>query len=38
VYDERPDYLRIDNTHVSPSDVAQRVIERFGLALLAGEG
>lgn len=38
VYDERPDYLRIDNTHVSARDVAQRVIERFGLALLAGEG
>jgi hypothetical protein len=30
-FDERPDYLRIDNTLLSPGDVADRVIKHFGL-------
>lgn len=30
-YDEREDWLRIDNTHLSPDDVAERVIAHFGL-------
>jgi hypothetical protein len=38
VYDERPDYLRIVNTHVSAVEVAERVIARFGLALVTPEG
>jgi shikimate kinase len=38
VFDDRPDYVRIDNTDVSPSEVARRIIERFGLAVLAQEG
>jgi len=33
-FDERPDYLRIDNTLLPPGEVAERVIERFGLPRL----
>jgi hypothetical protein len=29
---------RLDNTHRPPSEVAQRVIDRFGLALRDREG
>jgi hypothetical protein len=37
-FDDRADYLRIDNTHVSAAEVAERIIARFGLvsAPLAG--
>ena len=28
-FDGREDWLRIDNTHMSPADVAQRVIKHF---------
>ena len=31
MFDERPDFLRIDNTHLPPSEVAERVIEHFGV-------
>ena len=27
----RPDYLHVDNTHLSAADVAERIIETFGL-------
>ena len=37
-FDERQDYLRIDNTELSAAEVAERVIARFGLAVVAGEG
>ena len=30
-YDERPDYLRIDNTQLTPGEVAERVIRHFHL-------
>jgi hypothetical protein len=30
-FDQRPDYLRIDNTLLSPGEVAERVISHFGL-------
>jgi hypothetical protein len=30
-YDERPDYLRIDNTRLTPGEVAERVIRHFQL-------
>ena len=30
-FDDRPDYLRIDNTHLSAEHVAEQVIETFGL-------
>ncbi|MEU8664556.1 hypothetical protein, partial [Actinoplanes philippinensis] len=30
-FDGRADYLRIDNTHLSPAEVATRVIAHFGL-------
>ncbi|MGH2492578.1 MAG: AAA family ATPase [Candidatus Limnocylindria bacterium] len=32
-FDGRPDYLRIDNTDLSPEDVAERIIRTFGLDL-----
>jgi hypothetical protein len=38
VFDDRPDYLRIDNTNLSAAEVAERVIARFGLAVIAQEG
>jgi hypothetical protein len=31
-YDGRPDYLRIDNTEIAASVVAEKIIERFGLS------
>ena len=31
-FDERADYLRINNTLLTPAEVAERVIEHFGLA------
>jgi hypothetical protein len=31
-FDDRPDYLRIDNTLLTPDEVAERVISQFGLA------
>jgi hypothetical protein len=30
-FDSRPDYLRIDNTELTPGEVAERVISHFGL-------
>lgn len=30
-FDDRADWLRIDNTHLSPADVAERVIRHFAL-------
>lgn len=38
VFDSRTDYLRIDNTNLSAAQVAERVIERFGLAVISREG
>lgn len=35
-FDERPDYFRVDNTALSATEVAGRVIARFGLQRLAG--
>ena len=35
-FDGRADWLRIDNTHLEPADVAERVIERFSLPGSAG--
>jgi hypothetical protein len=35
-FDERPDYLRIDNTLLTPGEVAERVIRHFGLPRLTG--
>jgi hypothetical protein len=35
-FDERPDYLRIDNTFLTPGEVAERVIKRFDLPRLTG--
>lgn len=32
--DGRDDYLRIDNTHLSPAEVAERIIARFSLPVL----
>lgn len=37
VFDDRPDYLRIDNTDLSAADVAERVIAKFGLPVLPQE-
>jgi len=31
-FDGRPDYLRIETTHLSPADVATQIIDHFGLA------
>jgi hypothetical protein len=33
--DGRPDYLRIDNTELSAEDVAERIIQRFGIPVTA---
>lgn len=30
-FDGRADWLRVDNTHLSPGDVAERVVEHFHL-------
>ncbi len=35
-FDNRPDYLRIDNTHLTPAEVAERLIEHFSLPRLTG--
>src|SRR5499427_6550262 len=35
-FDDGPDYLRIDNTRLTPGEVAERVIEHFALPRLAG--
>jgi len=35
-FDERPDYLRINNTLLTPGEVAERVIEHFALPRSAG--
>ena len=35
-FDERPDYLRINNTLLTPGEVAERVIERLDLPRLTG--
>jgi hypothetical protein len=35
-FDDREDWLRIDNTHMAPADVAQRVIKHFLLPDGAG--
>jgi hypothetical protein len=34
-FDERQDYLRINNTHLTPDEVAERVIEHFALPRLS---
>ena len=34
-HDAREDYLHIDTTNMSPEEVAERAIERFGLAASA---
>lgn len=31
-YDGRDDYVRVDNTHRSPAEVAEQVVQRFGPA------
>jgi hypothetical protein len=31
-FDDRPDYLRLDNTHLAPADLATTVIAHFGLS------
>jgi hypothetical protein len=36
-FDERQDYLRINNTFLTPSEVAGRVIEYFDLPRCTGE-
>lgn len=38
MFDDRPDYLRLDNTDLAAAEVAERVIVRFGLAVLPREG
>jgi hypothetical protein len=35
-FDQRPDYLRINNTLLTPGEVAERVIEHFALPRLTG--
>lgn len=35
-FDERPDYLRINNTLLTPGEAAERVIGHFGLQRLTG--
>jgi hypothetical protein len=35
-FDARPDYLRINNTLLTPGEVAERVIERFALPRFTG--
>ena len=35
-FDERQDYLRINNTLLTPGEVAERVIERFALPRFTG--
>lgn len=35
-FDGRADWLRIENTHLSPADVAERIITHFSLPLAAG--
>ena len=35
-FDKRPDYLRINNTFLTPGEVAERVIDHFGLPRLTG--
>ncbi len=35
-FDERQDWLRIDNTVLTPGEVAERAIQRFALPRLAG--
>jgi hypothetical protein len=35
-FDDRPDWLRIENTHLLPGDVAEQIIRHFSLPL-AGE-
>jgi hypothetical protein len=37
-FDERSDYMRIDNTNLSAFEVADRVIARFGLAVTTEAG
>lgn len=37
-FDDRDDYLRIDNAELSPEEVAERTIAAFGLPLMAGDG
>ncbi len=35
-FDDRPDYHRLDTTHLTPAEAADRIITRFGLPLPAG--
>jgi hypothetical protein len=37
-FDHRADWLRIDNTALSPEEVAERIIAHFGLPVAAGDG
>ncbi|HEY3217862.1 MAG TPA: AAA family ATPase [Candidatus Limnocylindria bacterium] len=37
-FDGRPDYLRIDNTDLSPDEVAEKIIRTFGLSYLEAPG
>ncbi|MEU8419556.1 AAA family ATPase [Micromonospora sp. NPDC048835] len=37
-FDDRADYLRIDNTRLEPTEVATAAISHFGIPLLAGPG
>ena len=35
-FDQRPDYLRINTTHLTPGEAAERVIEHFALPRFTG--
>lgn len=37
-FDGRPDWLRMDNTMLSPAEAAERIIARFGLPVIDGPG
>ena len=38
-FDDRPDWLRLDNSALSPADVAERIVARFDLPRIAtGDG
>ena len=35
-FDGRDDYLRLDNTQLTPGEVAEQVTEHFGLRVVSG--
>ena len=35
-FDGRDDYLRLDNTHLTPREVAEQVMGHFGLHVVSG--